>query len=71
MTIRSFPMAQNLYKKYCQLNSVSALKDIFNQEDDFLSQAEFILKEGIEVCLMKIKFLNKIIQQIYLLAIRH
>lgn len=49
MTIRQFPMAQNLYKKYCQLYSKSALQEIFNQEDDFVAQAEFALKEGIEV----------------------
>lgn len=49
MTIRQFPMAQNLYKKYCQLYSRSALQEIYNQEDDFVAQAEFALKEGIEV----------------------
>lgn len=47
MIIRGFPMAQNLYKKYCHLNSKSALQEIFNQEDDFLAQAEFALREGI------------------------
>lgn len=47
MIIRSFPMAQNLYKKYCNLNSKSALQEIFNREDDFVAQAEFALKEGI------------------------
>ncbi|GAB0090509.1 Vacuolar protein sorting-associated protein 16 homolog [Sergentomyia squamirostris] len=46
MTVRSFPMAQNLFKKYCQQYNVSALKDIFTQEDDFASQAEFSLREG-------------------------
>lgn len=45
MTIRAFPLAQNLYKKYCQLYGPSALWDIFTQEDDFLSQAEFTLRE--------------------------
>lgn len=47
MIIRNFPMAQNLYKKYCHLNSKSALQEIFNQEDDFVAQAEFALREGI------------------------
>lgn len=49
MIIRKFPMAQNLYKKYCHLYSKSALQEIYNQEDDHLSLAEFALKEGIEV----------------------
>lgn len=52
MIIRSFSTAQNLYKKYCQLNSKSALQEIFNQEDDFQAQAEFALNEGIVVNLI-------------------
>lgn len=51
MIIRTFPTAQNLYKKYCHLNSKSALQEIFNQEDDFVAQAEFALREGIAVIL--------------------
>ena len=31
MTIRDYPLAHNLYKKYCQLNNVTALKDIYLQ----------------------------------------
>lgn len=46
MIIREFPTALNLYKKYCQLNNTTALKDIFLQEDDFLSQAEISLYES-------------------------
>lgn len=46
MIIREFPLAQNLYKKYCQLNNVTALKDIYQQEDDFLAQAEMSLEEA-------------------------
>lgn len=49
MIIRTFPTAQSLYKKYCQLNSKTALQEIFNQEDDFVAQAEFALRDGIEV----------------------
>lgn len=48
MTIRTFPIAQNLYKKYCQVYSNTALQEIYNQEDDFVAQADFVLKEGIE-----------------------
>lgn len=49
MIIRTFPTAQNLYKKYCNLNCKSALQEIFNQEDDFVAQAEYALREGIAV----------------------
>lgn len=48
MIIREFPLAQNLYKKYCQLNNLTALKDIYLQEDDFLSQAEMSLDEAMD-----------------------
>lgn len=46
MIIREFPLAQNLYKKYCLLNNVTALKDIYLQEDDFLAQAEMSIVES-------------------------
>lgn len=49
MIIRTFPTAQNLYKKYCNLNCKSALQEIFNQEDDFVAQAEYALRDGIAV----------------------
>ncbi|XP_055550218.1 vacuolar protein sorting-associated protein 16 homolog [Wyeomyia smithii] len=49
MVIRRFPLAQNLYKKYCQANSLSTLKDIYSQEDDFQSQAELGLREALEI----------------------
>lgn len=51
MIVRTFPTAQNLYKKYCNLNCKSALQEIFNQEDDFVAQAEYALREGIAVIL--------------------
>lgn len=51
MIIREFPLAQNLYKKYCKLNNVTALKDIYLQEDDFLSQAEMSLEEATDSCI--------------------
>lgn len=60
MIIRKFPMAQNLYKKYCHQYSKSALQEIFLQEDDFLSQAEFSLREGIEV-FVNVIYLNDIV----------
>lgn len=46
--IRQFPMAHRLYKKYCLQCSVSTLKDIMNEEDDWLGQAEFALREGLK-----------------------
>jgi vacuolar protein sorting-associated protein 16 len=49
MTIRAFPLAQNLYKKYCQLHSPSTLKDIYTQEDDFVSQAKMAVRESNDV----------------------
>lgn len=53
MIIRSFPMAQNLYKKYCSHSTTeanqSALRDIYSQEDDFLSEAQLALREYITV----------------------
>ncbi|KAG5679723.1 hypothetical protein PVAND_009270 [Polypedilum vanderplanki] len=48
MIIREFPLAQNLYKKYCSLNNITALKDIYLQEDDFLAQAEMSLEEALD-----------------------
>ncbi|EAT37446.1 AAEL010559-PA [Aedes aegypti] len=49
MIIRRFPLAHDLYKKYCQTNSLSTLKDIYSQEDDFQAQAELGLREALEV----------------------
>lgn len=48
MIIREFPLAQNLYKKFCQLNNVTSLKDIYLQEDDFLAQSEMSLDEALD-----------------------
>lgn len=46
LIIREFPTAQNLYAKYCQYFTKSPWQD--NQEDKYVSQAEFALREGIE-----------------------
>lgn len=48
MIIREFPLAQNLYKKFCQSNNVTALKEIHLQEDDFLAQAHTSLEEAVD-----------------------
>lgn len=45
MTIRSFPVAQSLYIKYCKEHNTEALNEIYIQEDDFGAQAQtFIMK---------------------------
>lgn len=48
LIIREFPMAQNLYAKYCQHFSESNWQEIDNQEDKHVAKAEFALREGIE-----------------------
>lgn len=60
MMVRTFPVAQNLYKKYCNLNSKTALLEIFNQEDDFVAQAEFSLQDGIAVCAKAIYYIFRV-----------
>lgn len=48
MIIRQFPVAHNLYKKYCKLYSQTTLQDLYAMEDDYQSQAEFNLHESLE-----------------------
>lgn len=48
MTIRNFPVAQALYKKYCKQHSPQALAEIHIQEDDFGAQA----RESLVECLL-------------------
>ncbi|KAK6631655.1 hypothetical protein RUM44_006184 [Polyplax serrata] len=45
MTIRAFPIAQSLYLKYCRENMPETLRDIYSQEDDYLSQAACFIRE--------------------------
>ena len=45
MTIRAFPVAQSLYLKYCRENTPETLRDIYSQEDDYLSQAACFIKD--------------------------
>jgi len=45
MTIRNFPVAQSLYIKYCKEYYKPALTEIYNQEDDFASQAQLVLEK--------------------------
>lgn len=48
MIFRSFPMANKLYKKYCLQCNLATLKDMFNEEDDWISQGEFAIREGFQ-----------------------
>ncbi|KAG8236730.1 hypothetical protein J437_LFUL014226 [Ladona fulva] len=45
LAIRGFPMAQALYIKYCREQGQDAIRAIYNQEDDFLSQAICCIQE--------------------------
>uniref|UniRef100_A0A023F2B4 Vacuolar protein sorting-associated protein 16 homolog n=1 Tax=Triatoma infestans TaxID=30076 RepID=A0A023F2B4_TRIIF len=48
MEIRSFPLAQALYLKYCRLHNKDMLKDVYIQEDDHKSQAECYIRESFD-----------------------
>lgn len=45
MMIRAFPVAQSLYLKYCRENTPETLRDIYSQEDDYLSQAACFIRD--------------------------
>ncbi|CAG0912360.1 unnamed protein product [Notodromas monacha] len=46
MMIRSYPVAQSLYLKYCGLVSIEKLRDMYEQEDNFVGQAICRIKES-------------------------
>ncbi|EFA13302.2 Vacuolar protein sorting-associated protein 16 homolog-like Protein [Tribolium castaneum] len=48
MTIRSFPVAQSLYIKYCKEHNTQALNEIYIQEDDFSAQAQTFIMESLD-----------------------
>ncbi|KAK9884939.1 hypothetical protein WA026_009175 [Henosepilachna vigintioctopunctata] len=48
MTIRSFPIAQALYVKYCKKHNAQALNEIYIQEDDFGAQAEMFIMQSMD-----------------------
>lgn len=39
-------MAQRLYIKYCKIFKPDAVRDIYDQEDDFESQAALFIRES-------------------------
>lgn len=45
MMIRGFPVAQSLYLKYCKENTPETLRDIYTQEDDYMSQAACFIRD--------------------------
>lgn len=47
MTVRNFPVAQALYKKYCKQHSPHVLAELHIQEDDFGAQARDSLIESL------------------------
>lgn len=56
MIIKSFPMANNLYKKYLAQVSLPTLKEVINEEDDWMAQAQFAIREGFnDVSIVKVK----------------
>jgi hypothetical protein len=48
MTIRSFPVAQSLYIKYCKEHNTQALNEIYIQEDDFSALAQTSIMESLD-----------------------
>lgn len=49
MTVRNYPTAHSLYKKYCQEHNPQGLQEIHNQEDDFSAQADQHVKECLDI----------------------
>ena len=46
MSIMHCPLAMALYIKYCQNHNRETLRDIYNQYDDYHSQALWFVKES-------------------------
>lgn len=46
MSIMHCPLAMALYIKYCQSHNRETLRDIYNQYDDFHSQAVWFITES-------------------------
>ncbi|XP_077297658.1 vacuolar protein sorting 16 [Arctopsyche grandis] len=48
LIIRSFPLSQNLYMKYCAERNREALRKVYIQEDNFYGQAATYIKDALE-----------------------
>lgn len=48
LCIRNYPVAQALYLKYCRDHNPETLRDIYVQEDDFMAQAAFFVRESLD-----------------------
>lgn len=49
-------MAQQLYIKYCKIFKPEAVRDIYDQEDDYESQAELFIKESYKAHAERVSF---------------
>lgn len=49
MAIMHCPLAMTLYIKYCYNHNRETLRDIYNQYDDYNSQALWFVRESYEV----------------------
>lgn len=49
MAIMHCPLAMTLYIKYCHNHNRETLRDIYNQYDDYNSQALWFVRESYEV----------------------
>jgi len=54
MSIMHCPLAMALYIKYCQSHNRETLRDIYNQYDDFHSQAVWFITESYQRKVSKI-----------------
>ncbi|XP_054162261.1 vacuolar protein sorting-associated protein 16 homolog [Oppia nitens] len=50
MTIRDYPIAYSLFKKYCNEAEPEKLTDLYYQEDDFVSEANSYLFRSLKAC---------------------
>lgn len=48
LTIRNYPAAQALYKKYCREHNPQGLREVHAQEDDWCAQADSHVYEAVE-----------------------
>lgn len=58
MSIMHCPLAMALYIKYCQSHNRETLRDIYNQYDDFHSQAVWFITESYQRKVSKIVLLH-------------
>jgi len=62
ISIMHCPLAMALYIKYCQSHNRETLRDIYNQYDDFHSQAVWFITESYQ---WKVIFLSMLVFNVY------